>query len=198
MLEEPFFSDKYASFYMEKCNLECVLVRSQVTSRNIAVRYESRKHLNEGELINDEIMEFFMNDIHEKFIRKDEKTKIVINDSYFFTRLLRDIEIDVDGSLSIDSRTNLDRNIHGIVKWKRIKEEDRIFEQDLVMIPICNHGHWFVAVIKNPMSCLRIMIKSELSQESDPKEPCQIFLYDSFIEEENCLRRTGFGDDSNL
>lgn len=92
----------------------------------------SRKCIDPGQMLNDTIIEFFMNYLIDK--SKNLRREQVHLFSTFFYSKLKQINQTGLSTHSLDS----------IKRWDR---KEKIFDKDYIVIPICESKHWFLVII---------------------------------------------------
>ncbi|KAL3883143.1 hypothetical protein ACJMK2_029436 [Sinanodonta woodiana] len=101
--------------------------------------------LNEGEFLNDVIIDFYIKYLFlEKLGQKDRKRTHVFS-SFFFKRLT---QRNASTAAEEDACVTPAAKRHARVKtWTRHVD---LFEKDFIIIPINEHSHWFLAIICFP------------------------------------------------
>ncbi|KAK3578550.1 hypothetical protein CHS0354_025261 [Potamilus streckersoni] len=101
--------------------------------------------LNEGEFLNDVIIDFYIKYLFlEKLGQKDRKRTHVFS-SFFFKRLTqRNASTAADEDACV---TPAEKRHARVRTWTRHVD---LFEKDFIIIPINEHSHWFLAIICFP------------------------------------------------
>ncbi|NXH20681.1 SENP6 protease, partial [Bucco capensis] len=110
----------------------------------ISVTNEDLHCLNEGEFLNDVIIDFYLKYLVLEKLKKEDADRIHVFSSFFYKRLNQRERRNTHetSNLSIQQRR------HGRVKtWTRHVD---IFEKDFIFVPINEAAHWFLAVICFP------------------------------------------------
>ncbi|XP_058147059.2 sentrin-specific protease 6-like [Dasypus novemcinctus] len=110
----------------------------------ISVTNEDLHRLNEGQFLNDIIIDFYLKYLVLEKLKKEEADRIHIFSSFFY-KCLNERE-----SRNLHETTNLSiqQKRHGRVKtWTRHVD---IFEKDFIFVPLNEAAHWFLAVICFP------------------------------------------------
>ncbi|KAH9203827.1 hypothetical protein DL95DRAFT_377443, partial [Leptodontidium sp. 2 PMI_412] len=106
-------------------------------SKNQAtVKFQDLKTLDEGEWINDEIVNFYLRYLVCRLeeSRPDIAKRLHIFNSFFYETLTRN--------------TNGTRiNYEAVRKW--VKEDDDLFTSDYVIVPVHENSHWYVMIVCN-------------------------------------------------
>ncbi|KFV40997.1 Sentrin-specific protease 6, partial [Tyto alba] len=110
----------------------------------ISVTNEDLHCLNEGEFLNDVIIDFYLKYLVLEKLKKEDADRIHVFSSFFYKRLNQRERRNIHetSNLSIQQRR------HGRVKtWTRHVD---IFEKDFIFVPLNEAAHWFLAVICFP------------------------------------------------
>ncbi|MBN3272456.1 SENP7 protease, partial [Polyodon spathula] len=146
----------------------------------ISVTNEDLLCLNEGEFLNDVIIDFYLKYLVLEKLKKEDAQRSHVFSSFFYKRLNQRERRNVQdtANLTIQQR-----------KHKRVKTWTRhvdLFQKDFIVVPINESAHWFLAVIcypglsspqhePNPLyKCPLITMNSSTAEESSvssPEEP---------------------------
>ncbi|OCT58462.1 hypothetical protein XELAEV_18002134mg [Xenopus laevis] len=109
----------------------------------ISVTNEDLHCLNEGEFLNDVIIDFYLKYLVLEKLRKDAD-RIHIFSSFFYKRLNQRERRNLQDTANL----TLQQRRHGRVKtWTRHVD---IFQKDFIFVPLNEAAHWFLAVICFP------------------------------------------------
>ncbi|XP_069830758.1 sentrin-specific protease 6 isoform X2 [Dendropsophus ebraccatus] len=109
----------------------------------ISVTNEDLHCLNEGEFLNDVIIDFYLKYLVLEKLR-DKADKIHIFSSFFYKRLNQRERRNLQDTANL----TLQQRRHGRVKtWTRHVD---IFQKDFIFVPLNEAAHWFLAVICFP------------------------------------------------
>ncbi|XP_056421885.1 LOW QUALITY PROTEIN: sentrin-specific protease 6 [Hyla sarda] len=109
----------------------------------ISVTNEDLHCLNEGEFLNDVIIDFYLKYLVLEKLR-DKAEKIHIFSSFFYKRLNQRERRNLQDTANL----TLQQRRHGRVKtWTRHVD---IFQKDFIFVPLNEAAHWFLAVICFP------------------------------------------------
>ncbi|XP_057679341.1 sentrin-specific protease 6 [Corythoichthys intestinalis] len=111
----------------------------------ISVTNEDLHCLNEGEFLNDVIIDFYLKYLVLEKLKKEDSQRIHVFSSFFYRRLTQR-----EKGSAPDRNTNLPipKRKHNRVKtWTRHVD---LFEKDFVFVPINESAHWYLAVICFP------------------------------------------------
>jgi hypothetical protein len=112
----------------------------------ITVTNEDFYCLNEGEFLNDVIIDFYLKYMILELLNVDERTRTHIFSSFFYRRLTQK-ESRVFGD-DTGAHITLQQRRHQRVKtWTRHVD---LFSKDFIMVPINESAHWYLAVICFP------------------------------------------------
>ncbi|RXM27377.1 Sentrin-specific protease 6, partial [Acipenser ruthenus] len=143
----------------------------------ISVTNEDLHCLNEGEFLNDVIIDFYLKYLVLEKLKKEDAQRSHVFSSFFYKRLNQRERRNVQdtANLTIQQR-----------KHKRVKTWTRhvdLFQKDFIFVPINESAHWFLAVIcypglsspqhePNPLyKCPPIMMNSSTTEESNVSSP---------------------------
>ncbi|NXG36423.1 SENP6 protease, partial [Dromaius novaehollandiae] len=110
----------------------------------ISVTNEDLHCLNEGEFLNDVIIDFYLKYLVLEKLKKEDADRIHVFSSFFYKRLNQRERRNVHET----SNLSIQQKRHGRVKtWTRHVD---IFEKDFIFVPLNEAAHWFLAVICFP------------------------------------------------
>ncbi|XP_062981017.1 sentrin-specific protease 6 isoform X2 [Elgaria multicarinata webbii] len=110
----------------------------------ISVTNEDLHCLNEGEFLNDVIIDFYLKYLVLEKLKKEDADRIHVFSSFFYKRLNQRERRNVQET----SKLTIQQKRHGRVKtWTRHVD---IFEKDFIFVPLNEAAHWFLAVICFP------------------------------------------------
>ncbi|KAJ3321207.1 hypothetical protein HDV06_004550 [Boothiomyces sp. JEL0866] len=113
----------------------------------ISVREQDVSRLNEGEFLNDTVIEFYIRYLCEINADNPIYQKTHFFNSFFFEQLMS----------SKDDR-KFEFAYERIRKWTNRVD---IFEKDYLVIPVNENLHWYLAVVYNPGACLLDLAETE-------------------------------------
>ncbi|NXA42505.1 SENP6 protease, partial [Eudromia elegans] len=110
----------------------------------ISVTNEDLHCLNEGEFLNDVIIDFYLKYLVLEKLKKEDADRIHVFSSFFYKRLNQRERRNFHET----SNLSIQQKRHGRVKtWTRHVD---IFEKDFIFVPLNEAAHWFLAVICFP------------------------------------------------
>ncbi|XP_021355279.1 sentrin-specific protease 6-like [Mizuhopecten yessoensis] len=112
------------------------------TPGGIAVTNEDLYCLNEGEFLNDVIIDFYLRFLYLEVLSEEVRKRTHIFSSFFFKRLTQR-----QGRVADSALTPAERRHAAVKKWTKHVD---LFEKDFIIIPINEHSHWFLAIICYP------------------------------------------------
>ncbi|OUM54333.1 hypothetical protein BVG19_g3706 [[Candida] boidinii] len=125
------------------------------------------KCLYNGNWVNDTIVDFFLKYYFTQATKsgKLNNLKIEVLNSFFYKKLLMDID---------EENQDYYNNVRN---W--FKNNDNLFDQDFVIIPIMEDMHWFFVIITNLPKLKSKALKSEFDNNTDGSDSInsQIYMY---------------------
>ncbi|NXF21441.1 SENP6 protease, partial [Rhodinocichla rosea] len=110
----------------------------------ISVTNEDLHCLNEGEFLNDVIIDFYLKYLVLEKLKKEDADRIHVFSSFFYKCLNQRERRNIHQT----SNLSIQQKRHGRVKtWTRHVD---IFEKDFIFVPLNEAAHWFLAVICFP------------------------------------------------
>lgn len=103
----------------------------QRSKKQVSIEFEDLERLDEGEWLNDTLIEYCLLYIQENF--KQHASKVYFFSNFFYTKLTSTAR-----GKSID--------YEAVQRWTA---KDDIFTYDFVVVPVCEKGHWYLALICN-------------------------------------------------
>ncbi|GIY58462.1 hypothetical protein CDAR_31522, partial [Caerostris darwini] len=111
----------------------------------IVITNEDLVCLNDGEFLNDAIIDFYLKYIFNEKLTASQREKTHIFSSFFYPRLTHKPDRQRPGD---DSMKTVQVRRHNQVKtWTRHVD---IFSKDFIIIPVNQNVHWFLAIICYP------------------------------------------------
>ncbi|XP_024146835.1 sentrin-specific protease 6 isoform X3 [Oryzias melastigma] len=147
----------------------------------ITVTNEDLHCLNDGEFLNDVIIDFYLKYLVLEKLKKDDAQRIHVFSSFFYKRLNQRERRNAPDATSLP----IQKRKHNRVKtWTRHVD---LFQKDFIFVPINESAHWYLAVIcfpglegpvfeKNPLYCGSTPASSsapELQSEDSIPDHCR-------------------------
>ena len=112
------------------------LIYPKVGKKKTTVEYVDLERLDEGEYLNDNLIEFYLRFLEQQLEQRnpDLAKRIYFFNTYFFA------------SLTNTPRGKRGINYEAVQKWTRSVD---LFQYDYVVVPINESAHWYVAIICN-------------------------------------------------
>ncbi|KAL0969390.1 hypothetical protein UPYG_G00226820 [Umbra pygmaea] len=110
----------------------------------ISVTNEDLHRLNEGEFLNDVIIDFYLKYLVSAVLNEADASKTHIFSSFFYKQLTQTEQGKTPGSVDLPVKT---RRHNRVRKWTRNVD---LFQKDFIFVPINESAHWFLAVICFP------------------------------------------------
>lgn len=123
---------------------------STVSKYSVTVCLSDLKSLEYEEYLNDIIIDFYLTYLHHQVLPPEDRAGVHIFSSMFFVRLA-----NTDNKLSQNSHklsglgklTAAQRRHCNVASWTK---NLNIFEKNLLVIPICEHSHWYLLLVVKP------------------------------------------------
>ena len=119
-------------------------------SPNVTVTFQDYKTLEHDVFLNDIIIDFYLTYLHENKLNKEDAPNVYIFSTMFYKRMLTQPS---SKSLKPDS---FEKNPHLSAAQKRhmrVKgwtKNVELFSKDMIIIPICEHSHWYLVIVIKP------------------------------------------------
>uniref|UniRef100_UPI001939333C uncharacterized protein LOC120334617 n=1 Tax=Styela clava TaxID=7725 RepID=UPI001939333C len=135
------------------------------TKGGISVSNADQFCLNEGEFLNDVIIEFYLKYVYDKFLSPSDRERTHMFSCFFYERLMQK---NVRDKLKNKDISPAERRHNQVKKWTRNVD---IFSKDYLFIPINEASHWYIAVICFPGmdASEMICLSSETTENMAPK-----------------------------
>jgi sentrin-specific protease 7 len=138
------------------------LVYPEEGKKRVTVDFKDLERLDEGEFINDNLLEFYMRWLQEE--QKVPTCTVYFFNTHFYTNLAN------PATLPRGSKSTI--NFSAVERWTA---KDDIFSHDFVVVPVNELHHWYVAIICNLPNVKRTLEAKEEggASEDAPKDPHQ-------------------------
>ena len=117
-------------------------------SPNVALTLRDYRTLGQGEFLNDIIIDFFLTWLHQAVLPVREQSHVYIFPTMFYHRLVTTpSKVAMENSFEKDPGLSEAKKRHLRVKgWTK---KVNIFQENMVIIPICEHSHWYLIIVVN-------------------------------------------------
>ncbi|KAL6734154.1 hypothetical protein Aduo_004725 [Ancylostoma duodenale] len=130
---------------------EVLLVFPPGESGAVSLHFEDLRVLAHGEMLNDNIIEFYLKYIRAKLVEEEQRDKVFVFNTFFYQKLT-----EKQPSISILNKNHrssvgrfewIKRNFSKVKSWT--KKVD-IFNMDYIVLPINDEMHWYLVIIVKP------------------------------------------------
>lgn len=159
----------------------------------IPIRIEDYLCLAQGELLNDVIIDFYLQYLLEFVIPKEKREKTHIFSSFFYNRLTAESNESSNRQKLDNALTPAQQRHERVKNWTK---NVHIFDKEYIVVPINENSHWFVAIICHPnlFGCLDIVFNG-LQEIKQPKYKIDLT---SELDDKDYNICNGGGSDTNL
>ncbi|XP_066579457.1 sentrin-specific protease 6 isoform X3 [Amia ocellicauda] len=145
----------------------------------ISVTNEDLHCLNEGEFLNDVIIDFYLKYLVLEKLKKEDAHRSHIFSSFFYKRLNQRERRSVPDSTNLP----IQKRKHNRVKtWTRHVD---LFQKDFIFVPINESAHWFLAVICFPGLEAAQLVPNPLYQPPDSRGSLNSSLVEESLSSSN-------------
>ena len=123
---------------------------------NVAAKYSvtvclvDLKTLEYETFLNDIVIDFYLTYLQHEMLPHDDRGGVHIFSTMFYLRLTSDTKPKKKGQIQDNSEQKLTAAERRHFKVKGWTKNVNIFDKDLIIIPICEHSHWFLIVVVKP------------------------------------------------
>ena len=150
--------------------------KSKVSKYSVTVCLSDLKSLEQGEFLNDIIIDFYLTYLHHQVLPPEDRAGVHMFSTMFFVRLT-----NTDNKLSQNSQkilgqvkmTAAQRRHCNVASWTK---NVNIFEKNLLVIPICEHSHWYLVLVVKPG-----LVTTSSEETNNNGEPFIILLVSSSV-----------------
>ncbi|KAJ3279460.1 hypothetical protein HK104_001455 [Borealophlyctis nickersoniae] len=125
----------------------------------VTVRQEDMERLNEGEFLNDTIIEFYLKHLYNEQLDEKMREETFIFNSFFYEQL----------SATPQDKTSKTTDDYGYDRVKKWTSKVDLFSKKYIFVPINEHLHWYLALIYNPGALLDQTQCSSTAAASTPE-----------------------------
>ncbi|XP_076466538.1 uncharacterized protein LOC143297891 isoform X2 [Babylonia areolata] len=135
----------------------------------IAITNQDLFCLNEGEFLNDVILDFYLKYIFLEKLTEEDRQRTHIFSSFFFKRLTQKQARSAQDQEEV--KLTLPERRHSRVRtWTRQVD---IFSKDFLLIPINENAHWFLAIVCFPSLAAQEYVSFQPLPLCEPDEPAE-------------------------
>ena len=121
--------------------------KSQASKYSVTVCLGDLKTLEYEEFLNDIIIDFYLTYLHHQMLSPEDRTGVHMFSTMFYVRLTNtDNKLSQKG-LDQTKKTAAQRRHGNVSSWTK---NLNIFEKNLLIIPICEHAHWYLVIVVKP------------------------------------------------
>ena len=119
-------------------------------SPNVTVTFQDYKTLEHDVFLNDIIIDFYLTYLHENKLNKEDAPNVYIFSTMFYKRMLtqpssKSLKPDsFEKNPTLSAAQKRHRRVKG---WTKNVE---LFSKDMIIIPICEHSHWYLVIVIKP------------------------------------------------
>ena len=119
------------------------------TKDSVSVCLSDYKTLQHNTFLNDIIIDFYITYLFHEFLNKEDRPMVYIFTTMFYKRLnSTPLKASLMASYEKDPSLNAEEKRHMRVKgWTK---NMNLFEKNMVIIPICEHSHWYLVIAVRP------------------------------------------------
>ncbi|KAA8582946.1 hypothetical protein FQN60_015492 [Etheostoma spectabile] len=140
-------------------------VRTRMATRGISVTNEDLHCLNDGEFLNDVIIDFYLKYLVLEKLKKEDAQRIHVFSSFFYKRLNQRERRNAPDTTNLP----VQKRKHNRVKtWTRHVD---LFQKDFIFVPINESAHWYLAVICFPGLTAPVYESNPLCHSAFPSPP---------------------------
>ncbi|PIC46995.1 hypothetical protein B9Z55_006489 [Caenorhabditis nigoni] len=135
---------------------------------HVEISIKDVKTLDRKEFVNDAILGFMENYIYIHRLNDDLKKRTVMCNTYFYTRLVRELPqlcYSQRRPISLENEALLEQNVLALARW--FKKYD-LFGKDYVIIPVNEDLHWMLIAVINPAGAI-VDLDNENESRNAPK-----------------------------
>ncbi|XP_071956317.1 uncharacterized protein [Antedon mediterranea] len=128
----------------------------------ISVTSEDLSCLEDGEFINDVIIDFYLKYLLHEVLSEEVRERTHIFSSFFYKRLSK--RVNTLSKFELGPHKSVPERRHSHVKsWTRNID---LFQKDFIVIPVNESAHWYVAIVCFPGLVKPAMIESNIQQSA--------------------------------
>ena len=115
-------------------------------SSTVIVTSEDYRSLEEGEYVNNTIVDFYLTYLHNQVLNMEDRDNVYVFSSHFYSKL----SISPLRKHLKESGKNLSAEHKRYLRVERWTKNVDLFTKDMVIFPICQESHWFLIIAVKP------------------------------------------------
>ena len=146
----------------------------------VVISYGTYKTLQHDTWVNDVIIDYYLSYLREKKLNKEDASNVHICSTMFYKSMLtqpsgKNVKPD-----SFENNQNLSEAQKRHMRVKRWTKNIDLFSKDMIIVPICELGHWFQVIVIRPGLIVNAPDSEARSIQGEPF----IFVLDSLGNEQ--------------
>ena len=118
-------------------------------SPNVTVTLQDYKTLEHDTFLNDIIIDFYLTWLYANILSADDRPTVYIFSSMFYKRMTTDPSTK-SKTAPFEKDTTLTKAQKRHLRVKGWTKNVELFKKDLIIIPICEHSHWYLVLVIRP------------------------------------------------
>jgi len=119
-------------------------------SPSVTVTFQDYKTLEHDTFLNDIIIDFYLTYLHENMLNKEDAPNVFIFSTMFYKRMLTQPSTKKLKPDSFERNPNLTAAQKRHMRVKGWTKNVELFSKDMIIIPICEHSHWYLVIVIKP------------------------------------------------
>ncbi|CAD5210267.1 unnamed protein product [Bursaphelenchus okinawaensis] len=160
-----------------------IAVYEPISSFKLTIYETDMLTLNNTEMLNDSIIDFYLNYIYYNILPPEKRERVFIFNSFFYSKLCKNVTFPVGTKAPRPRPKRLQENYNSLKSWTK---NVNIFEKDYVVVPINEEAHWYLAVIVSPKAGIVLKEDSQPTVIQLPKhnayDEVPVFIFDSLMD----------------
>lgn len=92
--------------------------------------------------VNDAVIDFYLSYIIGELLPKERAEKVFAFNTFFYSSLAKDTRKTANTEVPVARRQH-----SNVKRWTKGVD---LFEKDFILIPVCEHSHWFLIIVSYP------------------------------------------------
>ena len=119
-------------------------------SPSVTVTFQDYKTLEHDTFLNDIIIDFYLTYLYENKLNKEDAPNVYIFSTMFYKRMLTQPTSKRLKPDSFEKNPNLSSAQKRHMRVKGWTKNVELFSKDMIIIPICEHSHWYLVIVIKP------------------------------------------------